>query len=239
LPIIANIIYNKSSLIVKYSMKIKIAPSLLAANPLRLEEEIKSVQQADMLHIDVMDGNFVPNITMGSELVKKIRRITSLPLDCHLMVRNPHDHIKKFAEAGADIITFHIESTYHADRLIDEIKGHGLKCGVALCPATSPIVIDYLYDKIDLILIMTVNPGAGGQNFIPAQLEKIRLVRDKIIVSGRPIMLQVDGGINLHTAKQVFCSGADVLVAGSFLFNDGTPEANIAKLRNAEKYMCN
>jgi ribulose-phosphate 3-epimerase len=218
---------------VKINMQIKIAPSLLAANPLRLDEEVKSLQDADMLHIDIMDGNFVPNISMGSELVRRIRKITRLPLDCHLMVENPHNHIKKFADAGADIITFHIESTNHADRLVDEIKGHGIKCGVALCPATPPIVLDYLYDKIDLILIMTVNPGAGGQNFIPAQLEKIRLVRDKITASGHPILLQVDGGINLHTAKQVCNYGADVLVAGSFLFNDGMPETNITKLRKS------
>lgn len=184
---------------------------------------------ADMLHVDIMDGNFVPNITMGAMFVKALRAITTLPLDCHLMVQQPERHIDAFAEAGADIITFHIETTAHADRLISQIHSHNKKAGIALCPATPHHALEYLYEKIDLALVMTVNPGAGGQPFLAAQVAKITAISEAI--AHRQIMLQADGGINTATAQKVVQAGANVLVAGQAIMHDQNLAQNIKALR--------
>jgi len=200
--------------------KIKISPSILAADFSNLEQEIKAISNSgcDYIHIDVMDGSFVPNITIGPEVIKAIRPHSILPFDVHLMINNPEKHIESFAKAGADIITIHQEASIHLDRAIAQIKYLGKKAGVSIVPSTHEDVLDYILDKVDLILVMTVNPGFGGQKFIESQLEKISNIRDKINKIGKNIELQVDGGINQETAKLVIESGADVLVSGSYVF---------------------
>ncbi len=214
------------------SNNIKISPSILSADFSCLGKEIQAIDKAgaDYIHIDVMDGHFVPNITIGSMVVKDLRKHTKKPFDVHLMIENPDNYIKDFAEAGADIITIHSEAVTHLDRSIELIKSFGKKAGVSLVPSTSCQVLDYVMDKLDLILVMTVNPGFGGQKFILAQLEKIARIKEKI--AGRNIELQVDGGINQETAKLVKKAGANVLVAGSAIFSkDKNYKKNIALLR--------
>lgn len=214
-------------------MQIKIAPSILSANFANLGEELQKITQsgADYIHIDVMDGAFVPNITIGNEVVKSIRKYSNLPFDVHLMINNPDNHVRAFADAGADIITIHAEASVHLDRSIALIKSFGKKAGVSIVPSTNENVLDYVMDKVDLILVMTVNPGFGGQSFIESQLTKIRNIRDKITKSGRNIDLQVDGGINTETAKKVVVAGADVLVSGSFIFGQKDYKKAIEDLR--------
>lgn len=214
-------------------MQLKIAPSILSSDFAILGEEVKQITEAgaDYIHIDVMDGSFVPNITLGSSIVKSIRRFSSLPFDVHLMVNNPELHVEQFAEAGADIITFHAEATVHVDRLIDKIHSLGKKAGISLVPSSDESILNYIYDKIDLILVMTVNPGFGGQSFIPSQLSKIKTVRQKIIESKRNIDLQVDGGINETTARMCKEAGANIAVAGNFVFKDKNYAANIRSLK--------
>ncbi len=213
--------------------QIKIAPSILSADFSKLGEELKSITQAgaDYIHIDVMDGAFVPNITIGNEVVKSLRPHSSLPFDVHLMINNPDNHVKAFADAGADIITIHAEAVTHLDRSLALIKSLGKKAGASLVPSTSPDVLNYVMDKVDLILVMTVNPGFGGQKFLESQLEKIAIIRQKIKNSGRKIDLQVDGGINPETAKRVIAAGADVLVSGSYIFGSGDYKNSINNLR--------
>ncbi len=213
--------------------QIKIAPSILSADFAKLGEELKSITQAgaDYIHIDVMDGAFVPNITIGNEVVKSLRPHSSLPFDVHLMINNPDNHVKAFADAGADIITIHAEAVTHLDRSLALIKSLGKKAGASLVPSTSPDVLNYVMDKVDLILVMTVNPGFGGQKFLESQLEKIAIIRQKIKNSGRKIDLQVDGGINPETAKRVIAAGADVLVSGSYIFGSGDYKNSINNLR--------
>ena len=200
--------------------KIKIAPSILSADFSWLGNEISAITKAgaDYVHIDVMDGHFVPNLTFGPVIIQSIRRMTQLPFDVHLMIEPVDQFIESYAKAGADIITVHAEATTHLDRTLNLIKSFGVKCGVSLVPSTPAWVLEYVLDTVDLILVMTVNPGFGGQAFLPGQLKKIQQIRAMINKVGRPIELEVDGGINAETAKLVIEAGADVLVAGSAIF---------------------
>lgn len=198
----------------------QIAPSLLSADFANLTDEIRKIEEggADYLHLDVMDGIFVPNITFGPPVIKMIRQITKMPFDVHLMIDRPERYIKDFVEAGADILTVHAEATTHLHRTIQEIKSFGIKAGVSLNPATSLDVLEYILDDIDLVLIMTVNPGFGGQSFINSMITKIRTLRKIIDDRGLDIILQVDGGVKLSNAKELKDLGVDLLVAGSAIF---------------------
>lgn len=207
---------------------IKIAPSILSADFSRLGEEILSVEQAgaDLIHVDVMDGHFVPNITIGPLVVESIRPTTTLPLDVHLMIENPDNYIESFVKSGADIISVHAESVNHLHRSVHLIKNLGAKAAVAINPATPLNVLDYVLQDLDMILLMTVNPGFGGQAFIPAITLKIKTLKKMIDVRGLNIDIQVDGGINDKTSKIVTEAGANILVAGSYVFgNENRGEA--------------
>jgi ribulose-phosphate 3-epimerase len=214
---------------------IRVAPSLLAANFACLGEEVKAVSEAgaDMIHIDVMDGHFVPNLTVGPAVVAALRPYTRLPFDVHLMISPADPFVPMFAEAGADIITVHPEAGPHLHRSLQLIKSLGRKVGVSLNPATPVEAVLQVFDQIDLVLVMTVNPGFGGQSFIASQLDKIGRLRTEIDRSGRRIDLEVDGGINTQTAREVIGAGADILVAGTATFTGGrTAYANnIERLR--------
>ncbi len=216
---------------------IRIAPSILSADFARLGEEVRAIEAAgaDWVHIDVMDGHFVPNLTIGPAVVKALRPHSSLPFDVHLMI-SPVDHfLDAFAEAGADIITVHPEAGPHVHRTVQRIKGLGKLAGVSLNPGTPAKMLDYLIDDIDLVLVMSVNPGFGGQSFITSQLRKIEAIRKMIDKSGRDIRLEVDGGIDRATAPLAIAAGADVLVAGTATFKGGDSAYadNIAALRGA------
>lgn len=212
---------------------IKIAPSILSADFSKLGEEIHKIEKAgaDYIHIDVMDGSFVPNITIGNEVIKSLRSKTQLPFDVHLMINNPDVHIKAFAESGADIITIHAEASIHLDRSLALIKSFNKKVGVSLVPSTHEDCLDYILEKLDLILIMTVNPGFGGQKFLSSQLKKIENIRKKIEKSGKKIELEVDGGINDQTSRIAIEAGADVLVSGSYIFGSGNYQQAILDLK--------
>ncbi len=214
--------------------KIKISPSILSANFAKLGEEVIALTEAgaDYIHIDVMDGHFVPNLTIGPDVVKSIRSYSNLIFDVHLMTYNVDDLIVKFANSGADIITIHAEASTHLDRSLKLIKSLGKKAGVSLVPSSSETMLNYIIDQVDLILVMTVNPGFAAQEFILSQLSKIEKI--KKLIGNRSIELEVDGGINDITAKQVISAGADTLVSGNYIFKDGPSGylKNIAALRN-------
>jgi ribulose-phosphate 3-epimerase len=210
-----------------------IAPSILSADFARLGEEVRAIDAAgcDWVHVDVMDGHFVPNITIGPGVVKAIRPHTTKPLDVHLMISPADPYIEAFAAAGADIITVHPEAGPHLDRSLQMIRALGKKAGVSLNPSTPESAIEYVLDRLDLILVMTVNPGFGGQAFISAMTEKMR--RLKAMIGSRPIHLEVDGGVSPATAAACTAAGANVLVAGSAVFKDGAYAQNIAAIRAA------
>ncbi len=203
--------------------KINIAPSILSADLLKLEEQVKAVSEngADFIHVDIMDGRFVPNITFGPNIVKTLKRITDIPLDVHLMIVEPEKYINAFIDAGADILTVHQEATVHLHRALQSIKEKGVKAGVALNPATPVVNIANVIEELDLLLVMSVNPGFGGQKFINRSLKKIEEARRLLDNSGSRALLEVDGGINVETAKYVVKAGADTLVAGSAIFSQG------------------
>lgn len=212
---------------------VKIAPSILSADFARLAEEIKDVERggADYIHVDVMDGHFVPNITIGPLIVDAIRPVTKLPLDVHLMIENPDQYIEQFAKAGADYITVHVEACRHLHRTIQLIKSFGVKAGVVLNPATPVESIQHIIEEVDMVLLMTVNPGFGGQKFISSVLPKITAVKKMAEERGLDIEIEVDGGVNPETAKLCVEAGANVLVAGSAIYNAENREAAIAALR--------
>ena len=215
---------------------IRIAPSILSADFARLGEEIRAVEaaSADYIHVDVMDGHFVPNITLGPIIVQWLRPLTKKPLDCHLMIAPADPYISAFAKAGADIITVHAEAGPHLHRSLQAIRAEGKKAGVAINPATPVSALEYILDNVDLILVMSVNPGFGGQSFIRESL--VKLAQAKALIGGRPIDLEVDGGINPATAAEVAKAGANVLVAGNAVFagNEATTYApRIKAIRNA------
>lgn len=213
---------------------IKIAPSILSADFARLGEEIKDVELggADYIHVDVMDGHFVPNITIGPLIVSAIRPVTKLPLDVHLMIENPDQYIDAFIDAGADIITVHVETCTHLHRTLQRIKSRGIKAGVVLNPHTPVSTIEHVIGFVDMVLLMTVNPGFGGQSFIPAVLPKIEQVAKIIKEKDLEVEIEVDGGVTPKTAKLCIDAGATVLVAGSAIYNQEDRKQAITELRN-------
>jgi ribulose-phosphate 3-epimerase len=215
---------------------IKIAPSILSANFAKLGEEIRDVEKggADYIHVDVMDGHFVPNITIGPLIVEAIRPVTSLPLDVHLMIENPDKYIPTFAKAGADYLSVHVEACPHLHRTIHLIKEHGVKAGVVLNPHTPVSMIEHIIHDVDLVLLMTVNPGFGGQKFIHSVLPKIQQVAQIINEQNLHVEIEVDGGVNEETAKLCIEAGANVLVAGSAIYNKEDRAAAIRAIRGGQ-----
>lgn len=215
----------------------KLSPSLLSANFAELRSEIEKLERggADYLHLDVMDGNFVPNISFGAPIIKSIKKASSLPLDVHLMIDKPERYIEDFVNAGADIITVHGESTIHIHRVIQLIKSFDVKAGISLNPSTTLDSIDYLIDNLDLILIMSVNPGFGGQSFIPSMRKKIQKTRDLIDKNQLDIILEVDGGIKIDNVENIVNLGVDLVVVGSGIFNNSDIEKKTKEFKEMIK----
>ena len=211
----------------------RIAPSILSADFMRLGDEIRAAEEAgaELVHVDVMDGHFVPNITIGPMFVEGIRKITKLPIDVHLMISDPDKYAHDFASAGSDYITVHAEATTHLHRSVQCIKEEGVKAGVSLNPATPLCSLDYILSDIELVLIMSVNPGFGGQKFIPSALEKIRKLKDTITERNFSVLIEVDGGVKIENAAKITRAGADILVMGSAFFGSGDYSAFIKKQR--------
>ncbi|MGG7143760.1 ribulose-phosphate 3-epimerase [Clostridium nigeriense] len=212
---------------------VKISPSILSADFSKLGDEIINIDKAgaDFIHIDVMDGNFVPNISIGLPVIKSIRNKTEKIFDVHLMIENPSRYIDEFVEAGADIITIHYEAEKHIDRAIEYIKSKGVKAGVSLNPGTPTFVLKDIIEKLDLVLIMSVNPGFGGQKFIPYSLNKIKEVKEMSLETNKNLLIEVDGGVDKNNSKSIIEAGANVLVAGSAIFGDGNLKENIESIR--------
>ncbi len=212
---------------------IKLAPSILSADFGRLAEEIKAIEEAgaDVIHIDVMDGHFVPNLTIGPLVVEAIRPVTKLPFDVHLMIENPDAYLEAFAKAGADWISVHVEACPHLHRTVYRIKELGCLAGVVLNPATPLETLDYILEEVDYVLIMSVNPGFGGQKFIPSALRKVSRLREIISSSGLNVSIEIDGGVNLKTLPEVVKAGAEILVAGSAIFGTEDYAATIQAFR--------
>jgi len=212
----------------------KLATSILDVDFTCLERELRKIESGgvDLIHLDIMDGNFVPNISFGPRIVESIKSITSLPLEVHLMVEKPENHIKSFVDAGGDIIIVHYETSKHLDRLIQTINESKVKSGIALNPATPLSVIEYLINKIDILLLMTVNPGFGGQKFIPEMITKIEKARKIIDNQKKSISLAVDGGINLDNISEVIKAGAEIIVLGQIISKSANPEMTIKKIKN-------
>ncbi|WP_265014960.1 MULTISPECIES: ribulose-phosphate 3-epimerase [unclassified Wolbachia] len=223
-------------------MGIKIAPSILSADFAKLGEEVKRISDlnVDYIHIDVMDGNFVPNITIGPNVISAIRKYSNLPFDVHLMIKSPGNHIESFINAGADIITIHAEAEIHLERLVRKIKSYKdinhtkktIQVGVSIVPSTSPSVLEYIIHELDIVLIMTVNPGFGGQEFIHSQLSKISTVRKMIQDRNLKTQVSVDGGVNFSNAADIIKAGANILVAGSAIFKAEDMKKAINDLKN-------
>lgn len=213
---------------------IKIAPSILSADFMRLGEEIKAAEAAgvDMFHIDIMDGHFVPNITIGHSVVESIKKITDVPLDVHLMIEEPDRYLRDFIKAGADYLTVHIEASVHLHRTVQWIKESGIKAGVSLNPATPVWSLDHILQDVDFVLIMSVNPGFGGQGFIPQMTDKIRVLKKIIMERGLSTLIEVDGGVNPDNARLVADAGADILVMGSAFFNSEDYASLTKRLRH-------
>ncbi|QOD38234.1 ribulose-phosphate 3-epimerase [Candidatus Wolbachia massiliensis] len=223
-------------------MGIKIAPSILSADFAKLGKEVRKISDlgVDYIHIDIMDGNFVPNITIGPNVVSAIRKYSNLPFDVHLMIKSPGNHIESFINAGADIITIHTEAEIHLERLIKKIKSYKnvndtkktIQVGVSIVPSTPPSVLEYIIHELDIVLIMTVNPGFGGQEFISSQLDKISAVKKMIQERGLKTQISVDGGVSLSNATDIIKAGADILVAGSAIFRAENTEKAVNDLKN-------
>ena len=215
---------------------IKIAPSILSADFSAMGQAVELMQAsgADYIHCDVMDGIFVPNITFGPPMIKSIKKHADIPLDVHLMIDRPERYIDAFAEAGADIITIHAEATLHAERTLAYIKSKGIKAGIVLNPATHEDAVQYVMHLVDMILLMSVNPGFGGQKFIPAVLPKVEKVREMIEKSGRDIELEIDGGVNFDNIGDIINAGANVIVAGNTVFSYPDPAEAIARLKKGK-----
>lgn len=216
-------------------MSVRIAPSALSADLGRLREQLAEIERggADWVHVDVMDGCFVPNLTFGAPLIRALRKLTTLPLDVHLMVEQPEKYIDDFAGAGAAVFTFHPEATIHVQRQLARVRERGMRAGLALNPGTPVSLIEEVVDDLDLVLVMSVNPGFGGQRYIPAATGKIRKVRALLDARGSQAVLEVDGGITVETIRRAWEAGAGTFVAGTAVFGESDPAAAIARLRQA------
>lgn len=210
---------------------VRIAPSILAADVMHLADEIASIDNADYVHFDVMDGHFVPNLSFGLEMLEKVCAATSVPVDCHLMISNPDEYVERYARAGASMVTFHIEATPHAHRVIYAIREAGSRAGVVLCPATPISTLDAIIEDVDMVLLMSVNPGFGGQRFIEGTYRKLAQLRELCDERGVRPLIEIDGGITIDNVEDVCAAGVDVVVAGSSVFKAPNHAAAIETLR--------